>query len=58
MENNVMERPKNFMLQKILWVLFVTVIGAGIGYLVNNIPACTIGGLIGGSFVFFYKKKN
>lgn len=58
MENKTIEQPKNLMLQKILWVLLVTAVGAGIGYLVNNITACTIGGLIGGSFVFFYKKKK
>ena len=58
METKASEQPKNLMLQKILWVLLVTAVGAGIGYVVNNITACAIGGLIGGSFVFFYKKKK
>ena len=58
METNSTLQPKNLMIQKILWLLIITAIGFGIGYLFHNIPAFTIGGAIGGSMVFFYKKKN
>lgn len=51
-------KSSNLLLQKILWVLLVAAVGFGIGYLFNNIPAFTLGGAIGGSFVFFYKKNK
>ncbi len=58
METNETIQPKNLKMQKILWLLLITAIGFGIGYLFNDIPAFTIGGAIGGSFVFFHENKK
>lgn len=56
MNEKAIGKPKNYLFLKILWVLLITVIGAAAGIYFNNIPGCTIGGLIGGSVVFFFKK--
>ena len=58
METNSTIQPKNLLIQKILWLLLITAAGFGIGYLFQNIPAFTIGSAIGGSYVFFHKKKS
>ena len=58
MNTKTIEKPKSYLFRKILWVLLITALGAAAGIYFNNIPGCTIGGLIGGSAVFFLKKKN